>query len=283
MKLLKKILRILFAVFLILLLAIYILFYRFTAPKSDEDVMASYQENGVAIELTHEKYKNFEYRKIESFKDTVFPTIVFVHGTIGSVMDFQKYFADSLLANQVNMIAYDRIGYNYRDKHPVQESISFEMEMLSSITKDIPSDRLILVGYSYGGPIVLALKRKIKKTVLLAPAVYSEVEPMPAMLNLYKWKLTRWLVPPIWKEASKEKISHPKDLKSFEKNWNQNPNDILLVHGNTDWIVPYSNSEYLMKLFPKEQIELVTLQNANHDLIWSNFQTIKNLLLKQLN
>ena len=283
MKLLKKILKIISLVAFLLLTGLYILFYWFTAPKSDDKVIKSYKEKGVAIELTHEKYLKFDYRKIQVVKDTSLPTIVYVHGTIGSVMDFQSYFADSLLSSKANMIAYDRVGYNYKDKNSVQESIEFEKKMLEDITKNISSEKLILVGYSYGGPIVLASKRKIKKTVLFAPAVYGKVEPMPAMLNVYKWKLTRWLVPPIWKQASKEKMSHPKDLKNFEKKWNQNLNNILLVHGNSDWIVPYINSEYLVSLFPKEQLELVTLQEANHDLIWSRFKEIRDLLLKQLN
>lgn len=282
MKRFKKFLKIFLSILLLLLVVLYTLFYWFTAPKSDEKVREAYLKEGVEVNLTHTKYKNFDYRKIEVQKDTVLPTIVFVHGTIGSLLDFKEYIADSVLSSKANMIAYDRIGYNYKDKNPVQESIEFERRMLEDVISDIPQDKLILVGYSYGGPIALAVKKKVKKTILFAPAVYSEVEPMPSMLNVYKWKLTRWMVPPIWKQASKEKMSHPNDLQSFEKNWNDNPNQIISVHGDKDWIVPYANSEYLEKIFPKEQFELITIKDAGHELIWSKFEEIKNILLKQL-
>lgn len=278
----KKFLKVFFGIVFILFSALYFLFYWFTSPKSDDKVLESYQEVGVNIDLTYGKYQSFDFRKISFVKDTTLPTLVFVHGTIGSVMDFQAYFADSLLSSKANMIAYDRIGYNYNDQNSVKESIEFEKNMLEDIIKNIPTNKLFLVGYSYGGPIVLASQKKNKKTILLAPAVYSEVEPMPGMLNLYKWKLTRWLVPPIWKEASKEKMSHPSDLKKFEKNWNNNSNSILSVHGDADWIVPFENSTYLERLFPKEQFELVTLPDANHDLIWSRFEEVRNLLVKAL-
>ena len=253
-----------------------------TAPKTDEKVRESFLEYGVLPSITHERYKTFDFRKVTVERDTCLPNIVFVHGTIGSVLDFKKYMTDSILTAKANMIIYDRVGYNYQDKNDVQESITFEVEMLEDILKNLNPKKTIVVGYSYGGPIALASKKNYKKVILLAPAVYSEVEPMPGILNIYKWKLTRWMVPPIWKQASKEKISHPEDLRKFESKWNENPNEVLSIHGDADWIVPYSNSEYLKNIFTQEQFELLTLPDANHDLIWSRFAEIKEILLKEL-
>lgn len=282
MKRFKKTLKRIAIFGLLLFLILYFLFYHFTMPKSDSELLEAYKENNVELDLTYDTYQSYRFRKIARIQDTTLPTLVFVHGTIGSSMDFKSYFADSILQRKANMLAYDRIGYNYKDLHPVQESIAFERDMLMHITRDIPSEKLILVGYSYGGPIALATTRKVKALVLLAPAVSSEVEPMPSMLKLYQWGATRWLVPPIWREASKEKLSHPADLRNFENNWTQNKNPIVLVHGDNDWIVPYENSQYLVEKFPSEQLELVTLPNANHDLVWSRFDTIKEVLLKHL-
>ncbi len=282
MKKLKKFLKISLLVLSTLILILYILFSWFTAPKSDDEVLKSFQGKKIDVKLIHTKFKDFKYRKIEVVKDSSLPTIVFVHGTIGSVMDFQSYFSDSLLSKRANMIAYDRIGYNYKDENSVQESIAFESEMLQHVIKDVPSKQLILVGYSYGGPIVLASKINTKKMILIAPAVYSKVEPMPSILQFYKWKLTRWIIPSIWKEASKEKLSHPEDLQSFEKKWNENPNQIISIHGDRDWIVPYENSKYLERILPSDQFQLVTLPEANHDLVWSRFKEIRNLILNEL-
>ena len=122
-----------------------------------------------------------------------------------------------------------------------------------------------------------------KKVILFAPAVYSKVEPMPSMLNIYKWQLTRWLVPPIWKQASKEKMSHRQDLENFEKTWDENPNKIISVHGDADWIVPYANSEYLQELFPEDQFSIVTVSGAGHGLVWSQFSQLNAVLLNEIN
>ena len=282
MRILKKILKITGIILLILVLGFYAFFYWMTAPKSDEKVLEEFKEAGITPSITHEKFKTFDFRKVAVVRDTSLPTIIFVHGTIGSVLDFKSYMTDSLLLTKANMIIYDRIGYNYEDKNDVQESIAFEVEMLEDITKNLNPEKTILAGYSYGGPIALATKKQYKKVILFAPAVYSKVEPMPWMLNFYKWKLTRWIVPPIWKEASKEKMSHREDLKNFETKWTENPNKIMSVHGDADWIVPYSNSEYLQKIFPKEQFSLVTIPEAGHGFVWSNFPELHQALLNEL-
>ncbi|MFY7671492.1 alpha/beta fold hydrolase [Tenacibaculum sp. MEBiC06402] len=276
----KKILRIILTTLFILIIGLYIVFALFTTPKSDQKILEAYEDSAIKPVLTREKFKDFSYRKITIQKDTLMPTLVFVHGTIGSLNDFSRYMADSLLQNKFNMISYDRIGYNYKDKNPVQESIAFERDMLLDIIKQLNNQKVILVGYSYGGPIALSVKKKVKKILLLAPAVHSEVEPMPWMLNFYKWKATRWLVPSVWKEASKEKLSHREDLKKFESTWNETPNNVVSIHGTSDWIVPYANSKMLEEQFNSEQFTLVDLEKGNHGLVWSNFDFIKKQLLK---
>ncbi|REH54948.1 pimeloyl-ACP methyl ester carboxylesterase [Tenacibaculum gallaicum] len=266
----------------VLFLVLYYLFWSFSAPKPDIKVLEKFSGSSATPLLTYENFKGFKYRKLSILKDTTLPTLVFVHGTIGSSTDFIEYMKDSVLLSKANMISYDRIGYNYQDKSSVQESIAFERDMLKRILQDINPDKTILVGYSYGGPIALAIQQKVRKVILLAPAVYSKVEPIPWSLSLYNWKLTRWLVPPIWQEASKEKLSHKQDLQTFENHWKSTLNNIISIHGTNDWIVPFENSTFLKRQFPKNQFELISVPNAGHGFIWSKFDTIKELLIQQL-
>ena len=282
MKILKKTIKIIFSLLIVLFIGFYWAFTSFTSPKSDKKVLETFHKSSIKPILTKENFKSFEYRKILIQKDTALPTFVFVHGTIGSCIDFASYMKDSLLQTKANMISYDRVGYNFNDKNNVQESIAFERDLLEDLTKNLSKKNTVLVGYSYGGPIVLATKKKYKKIVLLAPAVYSKVEPMPWVLNFYKWKFTRWLVPDIWKQASIEKMSHKANLQEFENDWKTTPNKVISIHGNTDSIVPFANSEFLKEQLPKEQFQLITIPNASHSLIWSNFELIKEQLLNNL-
>ncbi len=276
----RKILKTIGIILLLIFIAFYTAFRVFTSPKSNQTIIDSYKESSIKPILTREKFKGFPFRKITIQKDSSLPNLVFVHGTTGSLNDFSKYLTDSILQAKFSMVAYDRIGYNYKDENPVQESIAFERDMLLNIIKGLDKKKTILLGYSYGGSIALAVKEKVEKIILLAPAVYSKEEFIPRVINFYKWKLTRWLVPKTWKEASKEKLSHQEDLRKFESDWEKTPNKILSIHGSKDWIVPYKNSILLEEKFPENQFDLITIDNANHDLVWSDFNFIKEQLLK---
>lgn len=278
----RKFLKILAAILFILFAIFYALFYFFTAPKSDKEVLSEFKDTSLKPVLSFHKFNNFKYRKLTITNDTLLPTIVFVHGTVGSCVDFVEYMKDSLVYSKANFVSYDRVGYNYEDQNEVQESIAFERDMLQSITKNLTKKNTVVVGYSYGGPIVLADTTQYKKTLLLAPAVFSRQEVMPWLLNFYKWDATRWLVPPIWKQASKEKLSHQKDLKIFEESWNKNHNDIVVIHGDKDEIVPFGNATNLSSFFPKKKFDLVQVRRAGHGLIWSQYEFIREQLILSL-
>ena len=282
MKLVKKILKISTTVLVVLLIAVYMLFVNFSSPKSDDEIQEVFADVGVGLFVAKNIFSGFKYRTVSVQKtiDTSKTTLIFVHGAIGSAVDFKNYMTDSLLRLKFNMVSYDRVGYNYNDETLAQKSLKFEVDVLTDFSKNLNPKKTILVGYSYGGPIVLAMKEKYKHIVLLAPAAYSIVEPMPFMLNFYKWKLTRWLVPHVWKSASLEKMTHKSELQKYELNWKICPSDIIAIHGNSDGIAPYENSLFLQEQFPEKQFELRTINDAGHSLVWSNFDFIKKEFLK---
>ena len=280
---LSKFFKVFITILFVLFGLFYGLFYFFTSPKSDKKILSEFKDVDLKPRITHHDFNNFKYRKLIIINDTVLPTIFFVHGTIGSCADFIEYIKDSMVYSKANFVSYDRVGYNYDVQNEVQESIAFERDMLQSITKDLPKKKIVVFGYSCGGPIVLADTTRYKKAVLLAPAVFSSKEVMPLLLSFYKWRATRWLIPPIWKQASKKKLSHQKDLSVFEKNWSQNKNDILVVHGDKDKIVPFDNATFLKTKFPKEKFDLVQVRTAGHGLIWSKYEFILEQLILSLN
>ena len=284
-KRIKQLLKIIGILLLAVISFILIQFYRFSIPKTDVAIFKEFKKNNVSVFIEKKEFKSFAYRVLSTQKvmDTTKPTIVFIHGSIGSALDFKKYMLDSVLRKKANLISYDRVGYGIYQTGEVQQSIAFEKEMLEDLTKNINPENVILVGYSYGGPIALASKKKYKKIVLLAPAIYSSAEKMPWLINFYKWKVTRWMLPKTWQSASKEKLTHKKDLHKFEETWNDNPSTIICVQGDDDWVVPYENSLLLQKQFPQKNNNLVPLKNAGHGLVWTNFKDIKQILILQLN
>ncbi|GGH03141.1 hypothetical protein GCM10011416_22550 [Polaribacter pacificus] len=284
MKRLKKTLKLLAYLVIAAFLILYLVFIYFSQPKSDDKLLASFKGTMTEPTIFKKTFQGSTYRVLAMQKeiDTLLPTMVFVHGTPGSSSDFKAYLSDSTLNARANLLAYDRVGYNYKDSSSTQASIAFERDLLINLLGELPQKNTVVVGYSYGGPVALSLQIPLKKIVLLAPAVYSKEELVPWPIKFYQWKLTRWLVPHIWKMASLEKLTHGEDLKTFENNWTLNPNSIVCIQGDSDQIVPYGNSLALKKQFPKAQVQLKTIVEAGHGLIWSEFESIKEQLLKSI-
>ena len=280
-----KILKVVGIIGILGFIGLVIAFYQFSKPKSTARIVSDFEKLGLVPEVRELPFRGFKVREIlmkSTGNSAEVPTLVFVHGTPGSALDFKKYMTDSVLLSKANMIAYDRVGFGVSNAGETQNSIAFDVSLLKEVTKSLDSKNTILVGYSYGGPIALASQEEYKDIVLLAPAVCATVEPMPAILNIYKWKATRWMVPKIWESAAIEKMSHKKELLKYDSVWLDQKSPITVIQGTTDRIVPYGNTLYLEKKFPQNQLSVVTLKDVGHGLVWSRFAEIKKELLLRI-
>ncbi len=284
MKRVKKFFRITLLVFVGLFITLLIAAHILLKPASDEKIKTELSKGIAQPHISKNSYKGFEYRTIAMQKelDSTLPVLVFVHGSPGSCLDYKRYFNDTLLNKKFNLITYDRVGYGENNLGEIQGTISFELEILHDLIKDIPEEQIILAGYSYGGPVILASEKNYKYKVSMASAVVGEYEPMFGILNFYKWKLTRPLVPAMLKAAAKEKLAHLTDLPHYKEKWNLSPSKVVNIHGDKDFIVPYKNSRFLQDVIDTDKFTMVTIKDGGHNLIWSHFDLIKSEILKTL-
>ncbi len=282
MRRLKKIIKITGIVLGVLFMALFIAAHIFLKPKSDKKVLEKLSNSHHKPHIYYNSYKEFKYRVIamQQTIDTMLPTLVFVHGSPGSMLDYSRYFKDSTLNSKANILSYDRIGYGINNAGDVQGSIAFELEILHDVIKEIPPKKVVLIGYSYGGPIILASPKSYRYKVSLASSISADLEPMFWTLNFYKWKLTRPLIPALLKAAAKEKYTHLTDLPKYSDKWGVSTSPIVNIQGDKDWIVPYENSKILQKMMSHNTFKMVTIGDGGHELIWSNFKLIKNEILK---
>ncbi len=283
-RLIKKIFKIIGWTFLVVFVILTYLVYSFTSPKSNAEIEGKFEDSAFKPALSTEIFKGKEVRliRMQHAIDTLLPTLFFVHGSPGSAMDFQRYFKDSTLNNLANIISYDRIGYGTSNTGNVLESLEEEVNLLHQLLKDLNTPKVILIGYSYGGTVVMASEKEFKKKIILAAAVRGDLEPMFWAINLYKWNLSRPLVPKVFRGASIEKLRHVMELPGYEKKWNVSPSNVLSIHGKEDFIVPYQNSLFLKQLFEPSKFSLISIEEGNHSLIWSNFDEIKMALVNSI-
>ena len=268
----------------IVFIVITIFVYRFTKPKTDASIYKKFEGEIHKLYISRIQYKDYSVRVFSTQKelDSTLPILIFVHGSPGSGMNFQRYLADSELNEGSNIITYDRVGYSVIPNKKVLGDLKSEMEVLHQIIPVENTKNVILFGYSYGGTIVAASPKNYKSKILLAPAVKGELEPMFWMMNLYRWKFTRFIIPNVFQNAAKEKIDHLLELPDFENKWTISPSHITTIHGDSDRIVPYGNSLYLKDIFDNRLFQLITIPNGNHGLLWNRFDLIKGEILKEI-
>lgn len=282
--LVKKILKITGIIFLLVFLILGYLLYGFISPSSDNEIREEFRDTAFEPDISYEFFKGRKVRLIKMKKtiDTLLPTLFFIHGSPGTAMDFKRYLKDPTLNSLANIVAYDRIGYGQENRGKVLESLEEEVNLLHQLIKPFKPSKIILVGYSFGGTVVMASEKEYMKKIVLAAAVRGDLQPMFWAMNLYQWKFSRPLVPLVFQGASIEKLRHVTELPAYEKRWNQSPSNVLSIHGKEDYIVPFENSLYLKELFEDDKFSLIPLEEGNHSLIWTNFEFIKTELIKSI-
>ncbi len=281
---LKIVLKIIGAGLIILLLVLTFFLYRFTRPISDQAIIEKFKDETEQPIIESFYYNNKKVRVIKMQKeiDTILPTLIFVHGSPGSSMDFKNYLANKELNKKANLITYDRIGYGNSNIGEVLNSVEQELEVLHLLIKELNSKNIVLVGYSYGGTVVMADPYKYKRKIVLAAAVRGDLEPMFWLLNIYKWCFTRPLVPKKLQGAASEKLRHLTELEAMKNQWNKSESQVLSIHGTSDRIVPFQNSLFLKKIMDKDKFILLPIDEGNHGLVWNQFDLINKEILKSL-
>lgn len=85
------------------------------------------------------------------------PTLVFIHGSPGSWMNYMKFMWDSSMRKKYRIVAIDRPGFGYSDfgkAAHLQEQCAMIMPVLQKLKTQQP---MFLVGHSMGGPILVKL------------------------------------------------------------------------------------------------------------------------------
>lgn len=118
-------------------------------------------------------------------------TIVLVHGANGAVQDFTATILDTLAARH-RVIAVDRPGHGYSER-PAAEPVTPDVQarLLHGVLRQLHVERPILVGFSFGGAVVLsyALQYQDELGALVLLAGAAHVWPTPVDL---KWRMPEW-------------------------------------------------------------------------------------------
>lgn len=203
------------------------------------------------------------------FKNNSHKVAILCHGYRGaSYRDFSGG-ATELINLNYNVILIDQRGHGLSKGHSITFGVRETKDLLSWIkfakerfNKDM---ELILVGVSMGAHTVLNIADKVDKNIkIIADCPYSS--PKAILCNSIKSvKLPVWLFYPLVNLSSIIFTHENMNKTSAYNSIRNSDNKILIVHGDKDSVIPYTDSQTLADSF-KDKIQYELFPDADHGM-----------------
>ncbi len=252
---------------------------------SSEEVTERFEKVNLEIKEGRKIYKGRKIRFFQTgeLKDSD-QVILFIHGAPGSSQDYLQFLEDKQLRKEFCLMAVDRPGYGYSGFGHSMSSIEEQARSIFTLIEGIPREKkIILVGHSFGGPIVAKMAslfpNEIDVIIMLAPALDPREERFIPLAKFSKIPPIRWLTPYPFRVAADEKTAHVAELKKMDPDWASIKCQVIHVHGTKDSLVPYENILITREKMTSARVQAITLEGADHFLPWSHTELVKDLLL----
>lgn len=214
-------------------------------------------------------------------------TLVFLHGSPGSWDAYKEYLSDTVLSENFRIIAPDRPGFGksgFRKSMDLFAQADILNEFFSKLHNGKP---YTLIGHSYGGPLVvqMALKDPLlyENLVILAGALDPNAEKPEKWRKPLTWFPIKHLVPGALKPSNDELWLLKKDLKDLAPQLGQLTQNVLIIHGTNDKLVPFQNVAYMQNTFTRtKSLEVISIENERHFIVWDREELVKTSILKML-
>ena len=215
------------------------------------------------------------------------PKIIFVHGSPGNWGAFIEQLNRPVLPTQANIISVDRLGYGDSARGGVEKSLELQARaVMKVLDSDDPNQPVILVGHSYGGPVVVKMATfkdpRIKSVLVLAGAVDPSLEKTSWYQYPADWWIFRWMLPTDLITCNREIMALKPELEVMSKQWDQITARMTVVQGLKDELVDPKNADFIEEKAKALHPKIIRLELENHFLQAYQNDLIERILLDEL-
>ena len=216
------------------------------------------------------------------------PLVIFVHGSPGEWEGWADYLADPDLAARAHLIAVDRPGFGESGGGKAEKSLLRQAQDIAPLLDQAaPGQRVILVGHSFGGPLIARLAMdygpKISDLIILAGSIDPALEETKWYQYPADWRLLSWMVPKSLRTTNREIMALKPELEAMLPLWPRITQRVTVIQGEKDDLVPAANADFAKAHLTKAQkLDIIRLPGVNHFLPWNHFALVKQTLLKHM-
>lgn len=219
-----------------------------------------------------EQYKYGErtmnFLRIPNVSDTV-PVAIYVHGSPGSSQDFFKTMQDSSLQKEFELVCVDRLGFGQSGFGKSEKTLDGHAASIKPLLDLYANRKIILIGHSYGGPVVCRLAMnypsQIAGLIIVAGSIDPDLEPNEPWRKPADKALIRWLLPRAMVASNQEIMNLKSELQKIESDWSKIVGATMVLQGTKDNLVPPGNADYAeSKIVNASFLKISRLDGINH-------------------
>ena len=210
--------------------------------------------------------------------------IVFVHGTPGSFTTFMHYMNDSLMQEHSHMISVTRPGWVERnaEKVPSLDEQAAALEPL--LRMDRSGKGTILMGHSYGGPVIAKTAMEYSELVSGLVFVATTGDPElsgPRWYNRLAVVIPRFILGDGLKGANAEIMPLRPQLESILSGWEELEMPVLIVQGGRDRLVNPRNAEFMQRMLVNAEVTYMWREGQGHFVLWEEAGLIVDAIIEK--
>jgi pimeloyl-ACP methyl ester carboxylesterase len=198
--------------------------------------------------------------------------VVFVHGTPGDAHGWADYLMH--VPDGFRYLALDRPGFGASGPDAAVTSLPAHAAAVAAIIRAQHAGPAILVGHSYGGPVVVQTAVDdpdlVSALVILAGSVDPAQEDVPFVQYMGDTWPVRPLLPRTIRNANREIIFLKAELDRLEPRLPTIKVPVVIVHGMKDDLVPFANVAFMKThLTGAKSVTVDDMPEQNHFLPWN--------------
>ena len=227
---------------------------------------------------------DIEYLEVDGDAAEPRRLLLFVHGTPGSARAFMTYLRDPLLQRRFHMISVTRPGW-VEDADPKQPLLAEQAAALEPLLRrNCSPEGAILMGHSYGGPVIARTAMDYPDLVGGLVFVASTGDPAlsgPRWYNRIATVLPRFLLGGGLKGANAEIMPLRPQLEEMLPRWAGLQMPTLIVQGDGDRLVHPGNADFLQQRLTAADVTYLPRPGAGHFILWEEAALIRDALLEK--
>lgn len=214
------------------------------------------------------------------------PVTFFVHGSPGSWSAFVDFMKDTALLTKVKIISVDRIGFGDSEYGEGEKSLAKQAEYLKPIVQQYkkPGKKLILIGHSLGGPLIVKMAMDypelIDNLVIVSGSISPYLEPNEKWFRVpLSFLPFNVLIPKSFRASNVELLNLKPELIKMLPYWKNIQQPVTVIQGKKDVLVSPENAAFAKKmLINSRKLDFMIVDDMNHFVPWSHPYLIKNAI-----